>query len=79
MKPGDKVLCIADKFVIKDAPPEYKDAKYPKRLVEYTVDRLIYTPVGKAITLVEIKNKPIKHKDGTFEEPLFGTNRFEKV
>lgn len=80
MKKGSKVLCIADKFVFgHDVPTEYKDAEMPVRLVEYTADRLVYTPFGKAITLVEIRNKPIRHADGTIEEPLFGTNRFDEL
>lgn len=80
MKPGDKVLCIAGKFVFgEDTPIEYKEIELPLRMVEYTVGRLVYTPYGKAITLVEIKNKPIVHKDGTVEEPLFGTNRFDEL
>jgi len=78
MKPGDKVKCTADTFIFgRDVPKEYNSISLPKRMVEYTVREVVDTPFGRGIRLEEIKNPEIYHDKGGWQEPIFGTNRFD--
>jgi hypothetical protein len=78
MKSGDKVMCLADRFRFED-PALYEKLNLPKKLIEYTVDKFVVTPYGTCITLVELPNEKVLASDGTMQELLFGTNRFERL
>lgn len=74
---GTRVICINDLF------SEEQLALIPNRPVkneEYTIDEVLLTRRGKAVTLVEIDNPPLIHPTGlgTFI-PSFDINRFREI
>ena len=77
IKFGSRVVCINDSF------SDEQVALIPNRPVrdeQYTIDEVMITRRGKAVTLVEIDNPPLKHPTGlgTFT-PSFDINRFRAV
>jgi hypothetical protein len=77
IKFGARVVCINDSF------SEEQMAMIPNRPVkdeQYTVDEVLVTRRGKAVTLVEIDNPPLTHPTGlgTFI-PSFDINRFREL
>jgi len=77
LKLGSSVVCINDSF------SDEQIAMIPNRPVRdqrYTIDEVLITRRGKAVTLVEIDNPPLKHPTGlgTFV-PSFDINRFREV
>ena len=77
IKFGSRVVCINDVF------SDEQIALIPNRPVmdkEYTIDEVMITRRGKAVTLVEIDNPPLKHPTGlgTFI-PSFDINRFKEL
>ena len=74
---GTKVVCVNDGFT------EEQKAMIPNRPVrdnEYTIDEVMITRRGKAVTLVELDNPPLMHPSGagTFL-PSFDVNRFREI
>ena len=77
VKFGSRVICINDVF------SDEQIAMIPNRPVkdnEYTIDEVMITRRGKAVTLVEIDNPPLTHPTGlgTFI-PSFDINRFRDL
>ena len=77
IKFGTKLVCINDTF------SEEQKAMIPNRPVRdnhYTVDEILITRRGKAVTLVELDNPPLMHPSGagTFI-PSFDINRFREL
>ena len=77
IKFGTKVVCINDVFT------EEQKAMIPARPARdnhYTVDEVLVTRRGKAVTLVELDNPPLMHPSGggTFI-PSFDINRFREL
>lgn len=77
IKFGSRVVCINDSF------SDEQLALIPNRPVkdkEYTIDEVMITRRGKAVTLVEIDNPPLTHPTGlgTFI-PSFDINRFREL
>lgn len=77
IKFGSRVVCINDQF------SDEQIALIPNRPVrdnEYTIDEVLITRRGKAVTLVEIDNPPLTHPTGlgTFV-PSFDINRFRDL
>ena len=77
IKFGSRVVCINDVFTNDQV------SLIPNRPVRdnlYTVDEVMITRRGKAITLVEIDNPPLTHPTGlgTFV-PSFDINRFAEL
>lgn len=77
IKFGTRVVCINDTF------SEEQIAMIPSRPVRdqhYTVDEVLITRRGKAVTLVELDNPPLMHPSGggTFI-PSFDINRFAEL
>lgn len=77
IKFGTKVVCINDTFT------EEQIAMIPARPVRdnhYTIDEVLVTRRGKAVTLVELDNPPLLHPSGagTFI-PSFDINRFREL
>ncbi|NTS41633.1 hypothetical protein HRG84_12015 [Flavisolibacter sp. BT320] len=77
IKFGSRVICVNDQF------SDEQIAMIPNRPVrdqEYTIDEVMITRRGKAVTLVEIDNPPLKHPTGlgTFI-PSFDINRFKEM
>jgi hypothetical protein len=77
IKFGTVVVCINDTFT------EEQKAMIPNRPVRdshYTVDEVLITRRGKAVTLVELDNPPLRHPSGggTFI-PSFDINRFKEL
>lgn len=77
IKFGTKVVCINDVFT------EEQKAMIPNRPVQdhhYTIDEVLITRRGKAVTLVELDNPPLMHPSGagTFI-PSFDINRFREL
>ena len=77
IKFGSRVVCINDVFT------DDQVSLIPNRPVRdnlYTVDEVMITRRGKAITLVEIDNPPLTHPTGlgTFV-PSFDINRFAEL
>ena len=77
IKFGSRVVCINDVF------SDEQMAMIPNRPVkdqEYTIDEVMITRRGKAVTLVEIDNPPLRHPTGlgTFT-PSFDINRFREL
>ena len=77
IKFGSRVVCINDSFT------DDQVALIPNRPVrdnQYTVDEVMITRRGKAVTLVEIDNPPLTHPTGlgTFI-PSFDINRFAEM
>ncbi len=77
IKFGTKLVCINDTF------SEEQKAMIPNRPVRdnhYTVDEILITRRGKAVTLVELDNPPLIHPSGagTFI-PSFDINRFREL
>lgn len=77
IKFGTEVVCINDTFT------EEQRAIIPNRPVRnshYTVDEVLITRRGKAVTLVELNNPPLMHPSGagTFI-PSFDINRFREL
>ena len=77
IKFGTRVVCINDTFSeeqIKMIPAR------PVRDQHYTVDEVLITRRGKAVTLVELDNPPLMHPSGagTFV-PSFDINRFAEL
>lgn len=77
IKFGSKVVCINDSFT------EEQKAMIPHRPVKdhhYTIDEVLITRRGKAVTLVELDNPPLMHPSGagTFI-PSFDINRFREL
>lgn len=71
------MVCINDTFT------EEQKAMIPNRPVrdhQYTVDEVMVTRRGKAVTLVELDNPPLMHPSGagTFI-PSFDINRFREL
>ena len=77
IKFGTRVVCINDVFT------EEQIAMIPNRPVrdeQYTIDEVLITRRGKAVTLVELDNPPLMHPSGagTFI-PSFDINRFREL
>jgi hypothetical protein len=77
IKFGTKVVCINDTFT------EEQKSMIPNRPVRdnhYTIDEVIVTRRGRAVTLVELDNPPLMHPsgEGTFI-PSFDINRFKEL
>lgn len=77
IKFGSRVVCTNDSF------SEEQIALIPNRPVKdehYTIDEVMITRRGKAVTLVEIDNPALVHPTGlgTFT-PSFDINRFREV
>ncbi|HUC80705.1 MAG TPA: hypothetical protein VMR70_07290 [Flavisolibacter sp.] len=77
IKFGSRVVCINDVF------SDEQVALIPNRPVkdeQYTIDEVMITRRGKAVTLVEIDNPPLTHPTGlgTFV-PSFDINRFREL
>jgi len=77
IKFGSRVVCINDSF------SDEQIAMIPNRPVkdtQYTIDEVLITRRGKAVTLVEIDNPPLTHPTGlgTFI-PSFDINRFKEM
>lgn len=77
IKFGSRVVCINDAFT------DEQIAMIPNRPVrdqEYTIDEVMVTRRGRAVTLVEIDNPPLTHPTGlgTFI-PSFDINRFREL
>ena len=77
IKFGSRVVCINDLFT------DEQIAMIPSRPVrdgQYTIDEVMITRRGKAVTLVEIDNPPLTHPTGlgTFT-PSFDINRFRNL
>ena len=77
IKFGSRVVCINDLF------SDEQIAMIPNRPVkdkQYTIDEVMITRRGKAVTLVEIDNPPLTHPTGlgTFT-PSFDINRFRSL
>lgn len=77
IKFGTRVVCINDSF------SEEQISLIPNRPTkdeQYTVDEVMITRRGKAVTLVEIDNPPLTHPTGlgTFV-PSFDINRFREL
>ena len=77
MKFGSRVVCINDFFT------DEQMAMIPNRPAkdqQYTIDEIMVTRRGKAVTLVEIDNPPLKHPTGlgTFT-PSFSIDRFRDI
>jgi hypothetical protein len=77
IKFGSRVICINDQF------SEEQIAMIPNRPVrdrQYTIDEVMITRRGRAVTLVEIDNPPLTHPTGlgTFV-PSFDINRFRDL
>lgn len=77
IKFGTQVVCINDTF------SDEQKAMIPNRPVRdnhYTVDEVMVTRRGKAVTLVELDNPPLMHPSGggTFI-PSFDINRFREI
>ena len=77
IKFGSRVVCINDLF------SDEQIAMIPNRPVkdkQYTIDEVMITRRGKAVTLVEIDNPPLNHPTGlgTFI-PSFDINRFRNL
>lgn len=77
IKFGTKVVCINDDFT------EEQKAMIPHRPVRdhhYTIDEVLVTRRGKAVTLVELDNPPLTHPSGagTFI-PSFDIKRFREL
>lgn len=77
IKFGSRVVCINDLF------SDEQIAMIPNRPVkdkQYTIDEVMITRRGKAVTLVEIDNPPLTHPTGlgTFT-PSFDINRFRNL
>lgn len=77
IKFGTKVVCINDDFT------EEQKELIPNRPVRdhhYTIDEVLITRRGKAVTLVELDNPPLLHPSGagTFI-PSFDINRFREL
>ena len=77
IKFGTKVVCINDTF------SEEQKSMIPKRPVRdhhYTIDEVMVTRRGRAVTLVELDNPPLVHPSGggTFL-PSFDINRFREL
>lgn len=77
IKFGTRVVCINDTFT------EEQIAMIPNRPVrdqQYTIDEVMITRRGKAVTLVELDNPPLMHPSGagTFV-PSFDINRFREI
>jgi len=77
IKFGSRVVCTNDLFT------DEQIAMIPNRPVkdeQYTIDEVMITRRGKAVTLVEIDNPPLVHPTGlgTFI-PSFDINRFRAL
>ncbi|HVF82497.1 MAG TPA: hypothetical protein VM884_11205 [Flavisolibacter sp.] len=77
IKFGTKVVCINDSFT------DEQKSMIPSRPVRdhhYTIDEVIITRRGRAVTLVELDNPPLLHPSGggTFI-PSFDINRFREL
>lgn len=74
MKFGSRVVCINDLFSDEQI---LLIPNRPIRNEQYTIDEVLITRRGKAVTLVEIENPPLTHPTGlgTFI-PSFDINRF---
>lgn len=77
IKFGTKVVCINDVFT------EEQKMMIPHRPIRdnhYTIDEVLITRRGKAVTLVELDNPPLMHPSGagTFV-PSFDVNRFKEL
>ena len=77
IKFGSRVVCINDSF------SDEQVAMIPNRPVrdkQYTIDEVMITRRGKAVTLVEIDNPLLTHPTGlgTFI-PSFDINRFKEL
>ena len=77
IKFGSRVVCINDLF------SDEQIAMIPNRPVkdkQYTIDEVMITRRGKAVTHVEIDNPPLNHPTGlgTFI-PSFDINRFRDL
>jgi hypothetical protein len=77
IKFGSRVVCINDSF--SDEQVQMIPNR-PSKDQQYTVDEVMITRRGKAVTLVEIDNPPLVHPTGlgTFT-PSFDINRFREV
>lgn len=81
MEKGQKVKCIADKFVDEPTNPfRASELNLPKKGKKYTIRDVIYTDYGTGIRLKEIKNRKYWFDDIAEEqEPIFDADRFEIV
>ena len=77
IKFGSRVVCVNDFFndeqiaLIPNRPTKDK---------EYTIDEVMITRRGKAVTLVEIDNPPLTHPTGLgMFVPSFDINRFREL
>jgi len=77
IKFGSRVVCINDVFSDEQIA---MIPNRPVRDVQYTIDEVLITRRGKAVTLVEIDNPPLTHPTGlgTFT-PSFDINRFRNL